>query len=363
MVIMNINGQHFHTIWTEIKQRPTLHVIDQTKLPFELFIKSLSTFTDCYDAIKQMVVRGAPLIGVTAAYGIWLGLENLTDAEDHEARLTTMFDKMKEARPTAVNLIYALNEMRTALNGIHKLNEAKTIALNRANELKQQEIENCKLIGEYGLEIIEEIYKRKQTTVNILTHCNAGWLACIDWGTALAPVYKAHRKGIPVHVWVDETRPRNQGSKLTAFELYQEGVPHTIIADNTGGHIMQHKLVDMVLVGSDCTTRTGDVCNKIGTYHKALAAADNNIPFYVALPTSSIDLTISDGINQIPIEQRSPDEMKFVEGKGGKVQICPDESNIANYGFDVTPSRFVTALITEKGVCKPTEKEITRLFY
>jgi len=235
-----------------------------------------------------------------------------------------------------------------------------SIALTKASELKQFEIDNCNAIGEYGLKLIEEIIAKKPgQTINILTHCNAGWLACIDWGTALAPIYKAHQKGITVHVWVDETRPRNQGSKLTAFELQQEGVSHTVIPDNTGGHLMQHGMVDLVLVGSDRTTRTGDVCNKIGTYLKALAAYDNQIPFYVALPSSSIDLTISDGLTEIPIEERNCDEVRFMEGKGGKTQVVPNGSPVANYGFDVTPARLVTGLITEKGICGANEREIS----
>ena len=253
--------------------------------------------------------------------------------------------------------------MLDSLSVINDASEAREIAFKTAGRLKEQEIDFCNRIGEHGLTIIKEISEKKNgEPVNILTHCNAGWLACIDWGTALAPVYKAHRKGIAVHIWVDETRPRNQGSKLTAYELQQEGVPHTVIPDNTGGHLMQHGMVDMVLVGSDRTTRKGDVCNKTGTYLKALAASDNNIPFYAALPSSSIDMNISDGLNEIPIEERSADEVKFMEGKGGKVQVVPDNSPVANYGFDVTPARLITGLITEKGICGANENELVSLF-
>jgi methylthioribose-1-phosphate isomerase len=270
---------------------------------------------------------------------------------------------MKTARPTAVNLAFCVDSLFAVLKEEPHLESMITAALNKADEIKQFEIDNCNSIGDYGVTLIEEIaLKKPGQTINILTHCNAGWLACIDWGTALAPIYKAHQKGISIHVWVDETRPRNQGSKLTAFELKQEGVSYTVITDNTGGHLMQHGMVDMVIVGSDRTTRIGDVCNKIGTYLKALAAYDNGIPFYVALPTSSIDLNISDGFSEIPIEERDADEVKFMEGKGGKVQVIPDGCSVKNYGFDVTPSRLVTGLITEKGICGATESEIIQLF-
>jgi methylthioribose-1-phosphate isomerase len=356
---MRINGQHFHTIWADNNHHETVKVIDQQKLPFELSIKNLKTFNDAFSAISDMTVRGAPLIGVTAAFGIYLGLLNFKNEKPLDRYLNELCEKMKTARPTAVNLAYAVDAMISALKDVPNIESMVSVSLKKAEELKQFEIDNCNAIGEHGLTLIEEIAKRKPgQTVNILTHCNAGWLACIDWGTALAPVYKAHHEGIPIHVWVDETRPRNQGSKLTAFELQQEGVPHTVIPDNTGGHLMQHGMVDMVLVGSDRTTRSGDVCNKIGTYLKALAAHDNGVPFYVALPSSSIDPSISDGLTEIPIEQRNADEVKFMEGKGGKVQVVPDGSQLANYGFDVTPARLITGLITEKGICGANEKEI-----
>jgi methylthioribose-1-phosphate isomerase len=348
---MKINGQHFHTIWCSKENAGVIKIIDQQKLPFEFSIRSLTTFNDSFNAIKDMTVRGAPLIGVTAAYGIYLGLLEYNNNDNLWSYIEGLGKTMKTARPTAVNLSWAVDEMMSVLKETTSVEKARIIALNKANEIKQMEIDSCSLIGDHGLSLIEEISKRKNgDEVNILTHCNAGWLACIDWGTALSPIYKAHQKGIKVHVWVDETRPRNQGSRLTAFELYQEGVPHTVICDNAGGHLMQHGMVDMVIVGSDRTTSTGDVCNKIGTYLKALAAYDNNIPFYVALPSSSIDYAINDGLNEIVIEERSDDEVRYIEGKEGKAQIVHDQSRISNYGFDVTPARLVTGYITEKGV-------------
>jgi len=360
---MIINGQYFNTIWADVNHPEIIKIIDQRKLPWKFSIQSLFTFDDAFGAIKEMTVRGAPLIGVTAAYGIYLGLMKSDNKELLSETIYRLCSIMKTARPTAINLIYAVDQMMNSLEHIESIDIAREKALEKAEKLKQNEIDCCSRIGDHGLVLIEEISKKKNgEPVQILTHCNAGWLACIDWGTALAPVYKAHKKGIPVHVWVDETRPRNQGSRLTAFELQQEGVPHTVIADNAGGHLMQHGMVDMVLVGSDRTTRTGDVCNKIGTYLKALAALDNGIPFYVALPSSSFDLTISEGLTEIPIEERDDDEVKFIEGKEGKVQIVPNSSPVANYGFDITPARLVTGLITEKGICEPSVVEIENLF-
>jgi methylthioribose-1-phosphate isomerase len=361
--IMLINGQHFLTIWPDPNDQKQIRAIDQQKLPFEFKIKTLRTFDDAFRAIADMVVRGAPLIGVTAAYGIYLGLLNFKNEKSLSDFLKEICDRMKTARPTAVNLAFAVDLLFSELKNETEAEKMVALALKKADDLKQYEIDNCNAIGEFGVKLIEEIALRKPgQPVNILTHCNAGWLACIDWGTATAPIYKAHQKGIPVHVWVDETRPRNQGAKLTAFELQQEGVPHTVIPDNTGGHLMQHGMVDLVLVGSDRTTRTGDVCNKIGTYLKALAAHDNNVPFYVALPSSSIDFSISDGLKEIPIEERNPDEVKFIEGKGVKTQVVPDGTSVANYGFDVTPARLVSGLITEKGICGASEEGIKKLF-
>lgn len=358
---MRINGQHFQTICLDNNNHASVKIIDQQKLPFEFSFKKLKTFDDAFCAIKDMTVRGAPLIGVTAAYGLYLAL--LENRTDWNVSILEKYEKMKTARPTAVNLNFAVNEMKKAVGNASNLTEARQIAMHRANELKQNEIDYCNAIGDFGLTIIKKIaHLKKGETVNILTHCNAGWLACIDWGTATAPIYKAHQQGIKVHVWVDETRPRNQGSKLTAFELKHEGVPHTVVPDNTGGHLMQHGMVDLVIVGSDRTTRTGDVCNKIGTYLKALAAFDNNIPLYVALPSSSIDFSIRNGLTEIPIEERDADEVKFIVGKEGKTQIVPDGSPVANFGFDVTPARLITGLITEKGICEASEMAISKMF-
>jgi methylthioribose-1-phosphate isomerase len=362
---MQINNKPYHTIWLSEKNPSVVQIIDQRKLPFVFEILNLKTPDDCFFAIRDMAVRGAPLIGITAAYGMYLALlcfkgENLKNYLHKKA------EYLKSSRPTAVNLAYAVDVMlEFMLQNLHTSN-LKEISLTKVEELKSREISFSEKIGEFGLKIIEEIYQEKQKPVNILTHCNAGWLACIDWGTATAPIYKAHRKGIPVHVWVDETRPRNQGARLTAFELGQEGVRHTVIADNTGGHLMQHKMVDLVIVGSDRTTVTGDVANKIGTYLKALAAKDNSIPFYVALPSSTFDWKMEDGIAEIPIEERDADEVTHIEGWTGssiqKVKLIPENSTAVNYGFDVTPARLVTGLITERGICKANMESVTALF-
>jgi methylthioribose-1-phosphate isomerase len=314
-----------------------------------------------------MVVRGAPLIGVTGAYGIYLSLL-ISDSNDWKRQLIDCANYLKSARPTAVNLAILIDEMVGNLSNYTNKEEAIEFALAEAVRLKQREIEWSEAIGNFGCELIEKVSQNKKgEIVNILTHCNAGWLACIDWGTATAPVYKAFHKGIPVHVWIDETRPRNQGARLTAWELLQEGVPHTVVPDNTGGHLMQHGLVDLCIVGSDRTTLTGDVGNKIGTYLKALAAADNKIPFYVALPSSSIDFSMTNGISEIPIENRGEEEVRWIEGKNRKgeiesVKIIPDESPVANWGFDVTPAKYITGLITERGICQANSESILALF-
>lgn len=362
---MKIQGKHYQTIWLKEGDLNTVQVIDQRKLPFQFEIFDIKTVADVFFAIKEMVVRGAPLIGVTAAYGVYLALLKF-DGGNFEKYITEKSDYLKSARPTAVNLTFAVDEM---LNFILKEKSKPELIfkiLQKANNLMEKEIQFSDKIGEFGFEIIRNIYQKKKGTVNILTHCNAGWLACIDWGTATAPIYKAHLKGIPVHVWVDETRPRNQGARLTAYELGEEGVPHTVIPDNTGGHLMQHGMVDLVIVGSDRTTRSGDVANKIGTYLKALAAKDNNIPFYVALPSTTIDWKIEDGINEVPIEKRDPKEVSEIEGwNGSKIQsvrLIPENSKALNFGFDVTPARLVTGLITERGVCKANKNSILELF-
>jgi methylthioribose-1-phosphate isomerase len=364
---MKIDGKNYQTIWVHPEDEAIIQIIDQTLLPFDFQIKDLKTEKDAFDAIRDMTVRGAPLIGVTGAYGVYLALLNCTES-NFKPFITKKAEYLKSARPTAVNLAILIDEIMDYVLKCDTLTEAKQTAFKQAAYLKQREIEWSEKIGEFGCNIIEDIYNKKNgKPVNILTHCNAGWLACIDWGTATAPIYKAYKKGIPVHVWVDETRPRNQGARLTAWELLQEKIPHTVIPDNTGGHLMQHGMVDLCIVGSDRTTVTGDVANKIGTYLKALAAHDNNIPFYVALPSSTIDFTLTDGINQIPIEQRPFEEVTHIEGKQqngetAHVQIIPDGCKVANYGFDVTPSKYVTALITERGICKANREEIEQLF-
>ena len=362
---MKIHGKHYQTIWLKEENPEVVQVIDQRKLPFQFEIFELNTVEDVFYAIKEMVVRGAPLIGVTAAYGIYLAILNF-DGDDFETYIREKAEYLKSSRPTAVNLAFAVDEMLTFVFSNQYDLELVQKVLQKANDLKEKEIEFSNKIGEFGLEIIDKIYQQKKQTVNILTHCNAGWLACIDWGTATAPIYKAHQKGIPVHVWVDETRPRNQGARLTAFELGEEGVPHTVIPDNTGGHLMQHGMVDLVIVGSDRTTATGDVANKIGTYLKALAAKDNDIPFYVALPSSTFDFEMSDGVKEIPIEQRDSSEVSEIEGwtENGfqTVRLISGKSEAANFGFDVTPARLVTGLITERGICKANKVSILKLF-
>jgi len=364
---MQVNRKNYQTIWIHPDNKQIIQVIDQRKLPFEFQIIDLKTAVDAFEAIKNMTVRGAPLIGVTGAYGIYLGL--ISGDDDHwKDNLYKTAEYLKSSRPTAVNLAILIDEMMDHLAGCTTKKMACDLALFEANRMKSREIAWSEAIGNFGCELIEAISQEKNgQPVNILTHCNAGWLACIDWGTATAPIYKAFLKGIEVHVWVDETRPRNQGARLTAWELSQEGVPHTVIPDNAGGHLMQHGLVDLCIVGSDRTTSTGDVANKIGTYLKALAAFDNKIPFYVALPSSSIDFTMKDGIREIPIEQREGDEVSWMEGKLengqiGKIRIVNELSPVANYGFDVTPAKYVTALITERGICKANREDMLKLF-
>jgi len=364
---MQVNGKNYHTIWVHPDNKQIIQVIDQRRLPFEFEVVDLRTEADAFDAIQNMTVRGAPLIGVTGAYGIYLGLINSKEENWREDILKTA-DYLKSSRPTAVNLAILIDEMVEILVVCSSYDLACNKALEEASRMKRREISWSEAIGDFGCELIETISKKKNgQPVNILTHCNAGWLACIDWGTASAPIYKSFLKGIPIHVWVDETRPRNQGARLTAWELSQEGVPHTVIPDNAGGHLMQHGMVDLCIVGSDRTTSTGDVANKIGTYLKALAASDNNIPFYVALPSSSIDFTMKDGVLEIPIEQRDAEEVSHMEGKLdngqlAKIRIINEKSPVVNYGFDVTPAKYVTGLITERGICKANEVDILRMF-
>ena len=355
---MKIQNKNYRTIWFE---NNIVKIIDQTKLPHQFEIKVLKTVKDVINAIKTMEVRGAPLIGATAAYGLVLSIIEKNDL----SFLKKSSEELIKSRPTAINLKWAIDRVMKKLSGLNS-NEILKAALDETKRIVEEDVNFCKNIGLNGLKIIEEIALKKRGTVNILTHCNAGWLATIDWGTATSPIYHAHKKGIKVHVWADETRPRNQGANLTSYELNEEGVPNTIIADNTGGILMQRGQVDMCIVGTDRTLSNGDVCNKIGTYLKALAAKDNNVPFYVALPSSTIDWNIKDH-KQIPIEERSAEELSHVEGldkdnKLQKVLIYPQKSNVMNLAFDVTPAKYVTGLITEKGVCKASEQELKRLF-
>ena len=355
---MKIEGKSYRTIWFD---NNTVKIIDQTKLPHQFIIKDLKTSKDAINAIKTMEVRGAPLIGATAAYGLILSIIEKNDL----SFLKKTSEDLIASRPTAINLKWAIDRMMKKLLGVNS-NEILKIALEEAKAIVEEDVNFCKKIGTNGLKIIEEIANKKKGTVNILTHCNAGWLATIDWGTATSPIYQAHQKGIKVHVWVDETRPRNQGANLTSFELNEEGIPNTIIADNTGGILMQRGQVDMCIVGTDRTLSNGDVCNKIGTYLKALAAKDNNVPFYVALPSSTIDWNIKDH-KKIPIEERNSEELSHVEGldkdnKLQKVLIYPQNSKAMNLAFDVTPAKYVTGLITEKGVCEASEQGLKGLF-
>ncbi|MDC0340079.1 S-methyl-5-thioribose-1-phosphate isomerase [Pelagibacteraceae bacterium] len=355
---MKIEGKSYRTIWFE---NNIVKIIDQTMLPHQFIIKELKTVQDAINAIKTMEVRGAPLIGATAAYGLVLSIIEKNDL----SFLKKSSEDLILSRPTAINLKWAVDRMMQKLSGVNN-NDILKLALEEAKAIVEEDVFFCKNIGLNGLKIIEEIANKKKDTVNILTHCNAGWLATIDWGTATSPIYHAHKKGIKVHVWVDETRPRNQGANLTSYELNEEGIPNTIIADNTGGILMQRGQVDMCIVGTDRTLSNGDVCNKIGTYLKALAAKDNNVPFYVALPSSTIDWNIKDH-KQIPIEERNSEELSHVEGldkdnKLQKVLIYPQKSKAMNIAFDVTPAKYVTGLITEKGVCVASEQGLKGLF-
>ena len=355
---MKINGKSYKTIWFEDN---FVKIIDQTKLPHSFMIKNLKNVKDAINAIKTMEVRGAPLIGATAAYGLVLSIIERNDL----SFLKKSSDDLIASRPTAINLKWAVDRMMKRLSGV-KDKDLLKIALNEANAITVEDEEFCKNIGLNGLKIIEEIAIKKKDRVNILTHCNAGWLATIDWGTATSPIYHAHQKGIKVHVWVDETRPRNQGANLTSYELNEEGISNTVITDNAGGILMQRGEVDMCIVGTDRTLSNGDVCNKIGTYLKALSAKDNNIPFYVALPSSTIDWSIKDH-KKIPIEERNSEELSHVEGidennEIKKVRIYPQKSKSLNLAFDVTPAKLVTGLITEKGICEASEKGLKGLF-
>ena len=367
---MNINGKHYFTIWLKDNEEAVVQVIDQRHLPHKIVIEDLRTVDEVATAIKDMHVRGAGLIGAAAGYGMYIAAINAPNGSTEEfmSSITVDGDKLKATRPTAINLEWAVGLQLRAIEQAEDTVEAKReTALKTACEIAKQGLDSCRRIGEHGSVIIEETSKHKSgDTVNILTHCNAGWLAFVDYGTATAPIYAAFDKGIDLHVWVDETRPRNQGARLTAWELGEHGVPHSVIADNTGGHLMQHGLVDMAIVGTDRTTRTGDVANKIGTYLKALAAKDNDVPFYVALPSSTFDWEMRDGLKEIPIEERDATEVKYINGLHENdiktVLLTPETSPAANYAFDVTPARLITGLITERGVCNASEEGILELY-
>lgn len=357
---MKVNGKNLTSIWYDEKE-DLVNIIDQTLLPHHLEVKSLKTLDDAIIAIKDMLVRGAPLIGVTAAYGMYLASKKDTTDE----YLLNAAELLKKTRPTAVNLSWAVDNIISTIKKIDNNNRSKLI-LSLANKIRKDDIITCSKIGDNGLLLLEEIYNKKKSTVNVLTHCNAGWLATVDWGTALSPIFKANRKNIPIHVWVDETRPRNQGFNLTAWELINEGIPNSLIVDNVGGHIMQNGEVDVCITGTDRTALNGDVCNKIGTYLKALAAYDNKIPFFVAAPISSIDFTIKNGLRDIPIEERDSEEVSSIYGinsKGltEKIKIVPENAQCKNYAFDVTPAKYISKIITESKNVDPTTESISTL--
>ncbi len=364
---MKVNGRSCRTIWIDPSDEKNIQIIDQRFLPHEFVIEDIRTVQAMATAIKDMHVRGAGLIGASAGYGMYLAALEAVQSTDFNSSLKCSYKTLKATRPTAVNLAWALDRQMAAITGIDDPAQVVHITKTTAISIANEDAEFCRKIGQHGLSIIREISKGKEgDPVNILTHCNAGWLAFVDHGSATAPIYAAHDAGIPVHVWVDETRPRNQGAALTAWELGQHGVPHTLIVDNAGGHLMQHGMVDLVITGTDRTTHTGDVANKIGTYLKALAARDNNVPFYVALPASTFDWIMKDGVQEIPIENRDAGEVTKIQGlcdgEIKSVAISPPSSPVANYAFDVTPARLVTGLITERGICHANEPSIRALF-
>jgi len=359
---MKVDGQHYRSLWWN-HDAQVLEIIDQRWLPHEFRIQPVASMQDFADAIVEMRVRGAPLIGATAAYGMALAMAQ----DPSDANMDMAWEQLNKTRPTAINLRWALDRCRGFLRPLAPADRAAA-ALKLAHDISDEDVEICRGIGRHGLTLIQEIAARKPAgePVRILTHCNAGWIATVDWGTATSPMYHAHDAGLPLHIWVDETRPRNQGA-LTAWELGSHGVPHTYITDNAGGHLMQHGQVDMVITGTDRTTRQGDVCNKIGTYLKALAARDNGVPFYVALPSPTIDWTVTDGVAEIPIEERSARETTHIQGRTGAgdidwVQVTPDGTPGGNPAFDVTPNRLVTGLITERGVCEASAAGLAGLF-
>ena len=368
---MKVRGQHFRTIWLTLEDQCVVQLIDQRFLPHRFVIEEVRTVEQMAAAIREMHVRGAGLIGASAGYGMYLAAIEAAAARpaipEFDEHLASAAAQLNAARPTAVNLSWAVERQLKNIADGKTVDEKVALALRTAKLIADEDAEHCRMIGQHGLNLLRQIARKKAgKLVNVFTHCNAGWLAFVDYGSATAPIYAAHDSRVPVHVWVAETRPRNQGSKLTAWELGEHGVPHTVIADSAAGHLMQHGEVDLVLVGTDRTTYTGDVANKIGTYLKALAAKDNNVPFYVALPSSSIDWRMRDGLKEIPIEERGAEEVKcadgLLEGQQVEVRVAPEGSRAANYGFDVTPRRLITGLITERGVCEANEKSIRALF-
>ena len=376
---MKVGGRHFRTIWVK-PDEGVVQLIDQRFLPYRFVIEEVRTVDQMATAIREMHVRGAGLIGVSAGFGMYLAAIEAAarpTASGFDERVTRAAEQLRATRPTAVNLSWAIERQLSSIADGETAEQKVALALRTANSIADEDVEHCRMIGQHGLKLIREIAERKASKfatanlscggpVNVLTHCNAGWLAFVDYGSATAPIYAAHDSGLPIHVWVAETRPRNQGSKLTAWELGQHGVPHRVIADSAAGHLMQHGAVDLVIVGTDRTTYTGDVANKIGTYLKALAARANNVPFYVALPSASIDWKMRDGLKEIPIEERGAKEITYADGwfdgQQVEVRIVPEGSTAANYGFDVTPRHLVTGLITERGVCEANEKSIFSLF-
>jgi methylthioribose-1-phosphate isomerase len=364
---MLVKGKHFRTIWLKEGDDTIVQIIDQRFLPHKFVIEDLTSVGEIIHAIKEMQVRGAGLIGAAAGYGMYLAALEAAASGNFKNHFLKLAEELKAARPTAVNLRWAVNQQLALINQGRSVEETAVLSKALAGKIADEDADFCQSIGKIGFKLIEDISTRKNgAPVNILTHCNAGWLAFTDYGTATSPIYQAYDRGIKVHVWVDETRPRNQGANLTAWELLNHGVPHTVIADNTGGHLMQHGKVDLVITGADRVTRTGDVANKIGTYLKALAAHDNNIPFYVAIPASTIDWEIRDGKTEIPIEERGEDEVKYVQGMAEdgiqKVLITTEESPAVNYGFDITPARLITSLITDRGICEASESGLLDLF-
>jgi methylthioribose-1-phosphate isomerase len=374
---MKVGGKHFRTIWRTPDDEGAVQLIDQRFLPHEFVIEQIRTVEQMATAIREMHVRGAGLVGASAGYGIYLAALKAARQDLFDEHMASAAAQLRATRPTAVNLSWAIDRQLQGIGTGKTGDEKVALALRTADSIADEDAEHCRMIGQHGLALIQQIAEMKGTksgtanassggTINVLTHCNAGWLAFVDYGSATAPIYAGHDRGLPLHVWVTETRPRNQGSKLTAWELGQHGVPHTVIADSAAGHLMQRGKVDLVIVGTDRTTYTGDVANKIGTYLKALAAKANDVPFYVALPSSSIDWKMRDGLKEIPIEQRGAEEVKnadgWCNGQQIAVRIAPDKSPAANYGFDVTPRELITGLITERGICEANEKGIRSLF-